>query len=138
MASCSGTTIGMAVTTCPATACCSRHSGQSSGRGWSAPWPSCRPRDCSAAWPDLPMAALLLLPPEERTLRSGVALYALVSIVAFVVATPVGGNMARLGALAAGPVLALGLVGRRRTVALAVLAVPLLYWQWVAAVRDLS
>ncbi|OLE36088.1 MAG: hypothetical protein AUG48_08625 [Actinobacteria bacterium 13_1_20CM_3_68_9] len=84
------------------------------------------------------LAALLLLPPEERTLRSGVAVYALVSIVAFVVATPVGGNMARLGALAAGPVLALGLVGRRRTVALAVLAVPLLYWQWVAAVRDLS
>ena len=83
------------------------------------------------------LAALLLLPPEERVLRWGVALYALVSLVAFVVANPVGGNMARLGALAAGPVLALGLAGRR-PLALAVVALPLVYWQWVAPVRDLS
>ena len=83
------------------------------------------------------LVALLLVPPEERALRWGVAVYALVSIVAFVVANPVGGNLARLGALAAGPVLALGLAGRR-PVALAVLALPLLYWQWVAPVRDLS
>jgi hypothetical protein len=83
------------------------------------------------------LAALLLLPPEERALRWGVAVYALASIVAFAVANPVGGNMARLGALAAGPVLALGLAGRR-PVALAVLALPLLYWQWVAPVRDVS
>ncbi len=45
--------------------------------------------------------------------------------------------MARLGALAAGPVLALGL-GGRRPLALALVAVPLLYWQWVAPVRDVS
>lgn len=45
--------------------------------------------------------------------------------------------MARLGALAAGPVLALGLAGRR-PLALALLALPLVYWQWVAPVRDLS
>ncbi len=83
------------------------------------------------------LVALLLVPPEERALRWGVAVYALASIVAFVVANPVGGNLARLGALAAGPVLALGLAGRR-PVALAVLALPLLYWQWVAPVRDLS
>ena len=49
------------------------------------------------------LAALWLLPPEERTLRWGVAIYAIASIVAFAVANPVGGNMARLGALAAGP-----------------------------------
>jgi hypothetical protein len=83
------------------------------------------------------VAALLLLPPEERALRWGVGVYALVSLVAFVVANPVGGNMARLGALAAGPVLALGLAGRR-PLALAVVALPLVYWQWVAPVRDLS
>jgi hypothetical protein len=83
------------------------------------------------------VAALLLLPPDERALRWGVAVYALVSIAAFVVANPVGGNMARLGALAAGPVLALGLAGRR-PLALAVMTLPLLYWQWVAPVRDLS
>jgi hypothetical protein len=83
------------------------------------------------------LAALLLLPPEERLLRWGVALYALATIAAFAVANPVGGNMARLGALAAGPVLALGLAGRR-PLALALLALPLVYWQWVAPVRDLS
>jgi hypothetical protein len=83
------------------------------------------------------VAALLLLPPEERALRWGVGVYALVSLAAFVVANPVGGNMARLGALAAGPVLALGLAGRR-PLALAVVALPLVYWQWVAPVRDLS
>jgi hypothetical protein len=83
------------------------------------------------------LAALWLLPPEERALRWGVAVYALAAVAAFAVANPLGGNMARLGALAAGPVLALGLTGRR-PVALAVLALPLLYWQWVAPVRDLS
>ena len=83
------------------------------------------------------LAALWLLPAEERALRWGVAVYAIASIVAFAVANPLGGNMARLGALAAGPVMALGLAGRR-PVALAVVALPLLYWQWVAPVRDLS
>jgi hypothetical protein len=82
-------------------------------------------------------AALLLLPASERALRWGVAVYAIAAIAAFAVANPVGGNMARLGALAAGPVLALGLAGRR-PVALAIVALPLLYWQWVAPVRDVS
>jgi hypothetical protein len=83
------------------------------------------------------LAALWLLPPEERALRWGVAVYSIAAIAAFAVANPVGGNMARLGALAAGPLLALGLAGRR-PVALALLALPLLYWQWAAPVRDLS
>ncbi|MGH2925601.1 MAG: hypothetical protein ACRDK1_06465 [Solirubrobacterales bacterium] len=82
-------------------------------------------------------AGLILLPPEEATLRWAIAVYAIASIVAFAIPNPVGGNMARLGALAAGPALALGLTGRR-PVALAVLALPLLYWQWVAPVRDLA
>jgi hypothetical protein len=83
------------------------------------------------------ITALILLPPEEATLRWAIVVYALASIAAFAVPNPVGGNMARLGALAAGPVLALGLLGRR-PLALALLALPLLYWQWVAPVRDLS
>jgi hypothetical protein len=87
--------------------------------------------------PLLAAAALLLLPAEERALRWGVAVYAIAAIAAFAVANPVGGNMARLGALAGGPVLALGLAGRR-PVALAAVALPLLYWQWVAPVRDVS
>ncbi len=87
--------------------------------------------------PLLAAAALLLLPAEEKVLRWGVAVYAIAAIAAFAVANPVGGNMARLGALAGGPVLALGLAGRR-PVALAAVALPLLYWQWVAPVRDVS
>ncbi len=82
-------------------------------------------------------AALWLLPATERALRWGVAVYAIAALAAFAVANPVGGNMARLGALAGGPVLALGLAGRR-PVALAAIALPLLYWQWVAPVRDVS
>jgi hypothetical protein len=83
------------------------------------------------------VAALLLLPASERALRWGVLVYVIAAIAAFAVPNPVGGNMARLGALAAGPVLALGLAGRR-PVALAAIALPILYWQWTAPVRDVS
>jgi hypothetical protein len=83
------------------------------------------------------VGALMLLPRDERTLRWGVVIYAIAATVSFAFANPMGGTIARLGALAAGPIAALGLAGRRQ-VALAVVAVPLLYWQWVAPVRDIS
>ena len=82
-------------------------------------------------------AALILLPPEERVLRVGVVLYAAMCLVLFVFHTQIGANAARLGSLFGGPVLALGLAGRR-PVALALCALPLLYWQWSAPVRDLA
>jgi hypothetical protein len=82
-------------------------------------------------------AALFLLPREERVLRAGVVLYAVLCLVLFVFHTQIGANAARLGSLFGGPVLALGLAGRR-PVALAVCALPLLYWQWSAPVRDLA
>lgn len=81
--------------------------------------------------------ALVLLPGDERVLRWGVALYALAAIALFAFDNAVGGNVTRLGALFAGPVLALAL-WRRRPVALAVLALPLVWWQWSPAVRDVS
>lgn len=80
-------------------------------------------------------AALFLLPAEERALRAGVVLYAVMSLALFVFHTQIGANAARLGSLFGGPVLALGLAGRR-PVALALCALPLLYWQWSAPVRD--
>jgi hypothetical protein len=80
-------------------------------------------------------AALGLLPREERTLRIGVALYALGCTAAFLIDTPIGGNAVRLGALAAGPLAALVLWPRRRT-PLLLLAPFLLWWQWNAAVND--
>jgi hypothetical protein len=81
-------------------------------------------------------AVLLLVPAEERALRAGVVLYAAMCLVLLVFHTQVGANAARLGSLFGGPVLALGLAGRR-PVALALCALPLLYWQWSAPVRDL-
>jgi hypothetical protein len=91
----------------------------------------------SSFWPALAglAAVLLALPGGERELRIGVVLYALGTIASFVLDTPVGGNVTRLGALFAGPVLAC-LLWRRNPGLLAVLAVPLIYWQWNAPVRD--
>jgi len=93
----------------------------------------------SSFWPVLAAGALALalVPRRARTLRAGVVLYALGCAAAFALATPVGGNAVRLGALCAGPLLALVLWPHRR-VALALVALPLLWWQWTAAVHDVS
>jgi hypothetical protein len=80
-----------------------------------------------------------LLPREERTLRAGVLLYALLAIVAYVAPTPLGGNASRLGELFAGPVALCGLLATRRDLArpLAMIAIlaPLAFWQLSAPVR---
>ncbi len=93
----------------------------------------------SAFWPVVALAvfALALLPREERVLRIGVALYALLAIVLFAVDTPVGGNVVRLGALCAGPLAALVLWPRRRLV-LACIAPFLLWWQLGPAILDVT
>ncbi len=97
------------------------------------------PFTLSAFWPIplLAVVALLALAPEQRTLRAGVLLYALGCAAAYLFVTPVGGNAARLAALLAGPLAAL-LWWPRRATWLLIAAVPLLYLQWQAAVRDLS
>jgi hypothetical protein len=81
--------------------------------------------------------ALFLVPRRERTLRVGIALYALGCIAAFALSTPMGGNAVRLGALVGGP-LAACLLPWRRPLALAAVALPLLYWQWAPPVRDVA
>ena len=88
-------------------------------------------------WPSMAvlMAATLALPRRERVLRAGAVLYVAAMAVAFLLPTPLGGNVVRLGALLAGPVLACAL-WQRRPALLAALAVPLLWWQWGAAVDD--
>jgi hypothetical protein len=55
-------------------------------------------------------------------------------VVAFAFPDPMGGNVVRLGTLFAGPVVAAALWQRRRLLLFA--ALPLLYWQCVAPVRD--
>ena len=91
----------------------------------------------SSFWPTIITIGLVLaaLPLEERELRIGCALYAVATIAAYLIASPMGGNVVRLGGLFGGPLLAC-LIWRRRPWVLAALAIPLLYWQWNAPVRD--
>jgi hypothetical protein len=93
----------------------------------------------SSFWPVLAYAAvvLALVPARERWLRRGAVLYAAAGALAFAVDTPMGSNAVRLGTLFGGPLLACALWPRRRW-ALALLAAPLLYWQWQPPARDLA
>jgi hypothetical protein len=93
----------------------------------------------SAFWPTIAFSAAVLavVPRDERSLRSGALLYGAGCVGAFLLATPMGGNAARLGTLFGGPLLALAL-WQRRPIALAAMALPVLYWQWSAPVRDVS
>lgn len=91
----------------------------------------------SSFFPSLVALALIIvfLPREERVVRIGILLYAGATVASFVLDTPMGGNVTRLGTLIAGPILACLLWPRSPRLLLA-LAVPLLYWQWTAPVRD--
>jgi hypothetical protein len=93
--------------------------------------------DAFIAVPLLAVAVVWLVPPEFRALRIGVLLYAALALAVFVIPNALGGNVTRLGALLAGPVLALVLWPRGRLVVAAV-AIPLLYWQLIAPVRDVA
>ena len=73
-----------------------------------------------AAAPDLPI------------LRWTAVTYAVVLVATFVVPSPMGQNISRLGQYAAGPLLVCAL-RRRRTVVLALVSAPLLFWQWFPA-----
>jgi hypothetical protein len=103
-----------------------------------------QPFVASAFYPALAAVLVLaaVLPARERALRVGALLYALALIGAYAIATPVGGNADRLGALVAGPVLACALVGAPRRLgragapALVLLAALLLYWQVKAPISD--
>jgi hypothetical protein len=106
-----------------------------------------QPFVASAFYPALAGVLLIgaFVPAEARALRIGVLLYVLSLAGAYVLATPVGGNVDRLGALVAGPLAACLLLGRsrlgRRALPggeglLLVLAPVLLYWQANAPVAD--
>jgi hypothetical protein len=92
-------------------------------------------------WAFVPAIALMplcawVLPDDERVVRLGLWLYAIACAGAFVVPSAMGMNAIRLGTLVAGPVV-VAAVGRHRRFAVAMLAVPMLVWQWQAPVRDL-
>ncbi len=116
----------------------------------------------SAFYPPLAatLALALVIPRRRRALRAGALLYALALTACYVVPTPVGGNVDRLGALLAGPLLACALVAQPagtyverkhrtagwrswlprgwRAPALLALAPLLLFWQVRAPLADFA
>jgi hypothetical protein len=120
------------------------------------------PFAAGAFWPELAaavaIAALLpqgcLSPTARRTVRIGAGLYALALCASFLIRTPMGGNVVRLGAMFGAPIVVgvlwtgggaspraragLSLRGRRNTgrLVLAMLAPLLLYWQTATAIDD--
>jgi len=104
-----------------------------------------QPFAASAFYPELAGALLIavLLPSEQRVLRIGALLYALALTGAYVLATPVGGNSDRLGALFGAPLVACLLlggsaIGRRHPRLLLLLVPVLLYWQANAPLTDFA
>jgi len=100
-----------------------------------------QPFVASAFYPALAavIAVGLMLPREQCALRIGALLYALALLGAYVVPSAVGGNVDRLGALAAGPLAVCALLDaspRWRRAAAVVLVAPLLYWQVNAPLTD--
>ena len=104
-----------------------------------------QPFAASAFWAPLAavLALALLAGREQRVLRTGLLLYALLLVGAFVVPSAVGGNAGRLGALLGGPVAALvllrregGGLARGRLWLLAVMAPLMVYWQVKAPLAD--
>jgi hypothetical protein len=97
------------------------------------------PFDLSTLLPVLAMCALALLwiPRDAARLRAAVGLYALATLAVYVIPSPIGSNVARLGTLLAAPLAAL-LWWRRRPVLLALCALPLLYVGWQAPVSDVA
>ena len=94
--------------------------------------------DVITLWPILVYSAALvvLAPRSERALRVGAVLYAVAAVASFVVDTPMGSNIARLGTTFGPAVLACVLWPHRRWLLLA-LAPLLLFWQWKPTYNDL-
>ena len=80
------------------------------------------------------LIGLVVVPRQYQALRLGIVLYAAAATAAYLVHTPVGNNVTRLGALFAGPIAACVLW--RRPVVLGLLLVPLVSWQWSRPLTD--
>jgi hypothetical protein len=83
------------------------------------------------------LLAALFLPRKAQVLRIGCALYLAAFVLAFVLHTPVGGNIERLGE-AFGPGVVLVALWPARRLLLTVVAVPLVILQWGPALSALS
>ena len=81
---------------------------------------------------------LYLAPPSYRALRRGLVLYGGVAVVLAFVPTPVGGNIARLGALVGGPIAVAVLPRIRKRIWLALVVLPLVAWPAAPAVGAIA
>jgi hypothetical protein len=82
-------------------------------------------------------AVFLALPSDQVVLRRAAVLYALANVAVYAVPNPLGGNISRLAQYAVGPLLACLLV-RTRPRLLALVAIPLLVWQWLPALDGIT
>jgi hypothetical protein len=89
-------------------------------------------------WPLLVIGLGVLLLRPGPVIGAAVVLYLVGCVLAYLIATPVGSNTARLGELTAGPLVALLLAPRRAWLLLALAAVPLTYIQVHDAITDLG
>ena len=92
----------------------------------------------------LTLVSAALVPPGQRLVRIGMLVYAAALVASFVLSTPMGGNVNRLGTLLLGPVLLCVLAAEPLTkdfskrVALVILLPLIAYWQVGPVVRDLE
>ena len=91
----------------------------------------------------LTLAAAALLPARERLVWTGFLVYAAALVATFLLATPMGGNVNRLGVLLVGSLFLCAFWGvesrsARRTFAFAALLPLLALWQFYPMVRDLN
>jgi hypothetical protein len=83
------------------------------------------------------LLAAALVPSEEKLVRTGFFVYAAALVASFLIDTPMGGNVNRLGVLLVGP-LFLCVAWPRRRWAIAVVVPLIAIWQIYPVVRDLE
>jgi len=85
----------------------------------------------------LTVAAAVFTPPDQKLVRTGLVIYALALCASFLIDTPMGGNVNRLGVLLVGPLFLCAAWGRR-TLAMVALVPLIAYWQIGPVIRDLE
>lgn len=86
----------------------------------------------------LTLAALALIPSDQRLVRVGLGVYAAALVATFLLDTPMGGNVNRMGILLVGPLALCAAWPLRGRPALVALLPFLLAWQLVPVIRDLA
>jgi hypothetical protein len=84
----------------------------------------------------LTVFSLVAVPKEMLTLRIGIAIYGLATVISYLVPSQLGSNIVRLATFVGAPLAVL--LWRRRPVTLLIVALPFIYLAWQAPVRDLS